>query len=230
MEENKDFAWFAENYERLIRKFIPQYNEIVETIVQLIPFSEKKKIKVLDLGIGSGNIALGILKKFPEAHLTGVDSSIEMISRAFDKLKKYKRRISLREMDFRHEIKGKFDLVVSNLAIHHLEDKEKRSLFKRIYKSLKKNGCFIMGDAIISKSEVLQEIYDKHYLNYLEENVKGEFDRFIRGKGAYYKGRWPDDRPATVDDQIKWLRRSGFKDVDCTWKRFNFAVVIGLKY
>jgi tRNA (cmo5U34)-methyltransferase len=37
------------------------------------------------------------------------------------------------------------------------------------------------------------------------------------------------DRPATLDDQLRWLREAGFRDVDCYFKDHIFAVFAGYK-
>jgi hypothetical protein len=34
---------------------------------------------------------------------------------------------------------------------------------------------------------------------------------------------------ALVEDQCRWLRQIGFRDVDCFWKYFELAIFGGLK-
>lgn len=37
------------------------------------------------------------------------------------------------------------------------------------------------------------------------------------------------DKMSTLDNQLNWLQESGFKDVDCVYKYFNFVVLFGRK-
>jgi tRNA (cmo5U34)-methyltransferase len=34
---------------------------------------------------------------------------------------------------------------------------------------------------------------------------------------------------STLAEQLNWLKESGFKDVDCIYKYFNFVVLFGRK-
>jgi cyclopropane fatty-acyl-phospholipid synthase-like methyltransferase len=42
-----------------------------------------------------------------------------------------------------------FDAIVSALAIHHLEDAEKRSLFARIHERLRPGGVFVNAEQVV---------------------------------------------------------------------------------
>lgn len=44
---------------------------------------------------------------------------------------------------------GPFDLVVSVLAVHHLEADEKRDLFRRVRRALAPGGRFVLADLIV---------------------------------------------------------------------------------
>jgi tRNA (cmo5U34)-methyltransferase len=37
----------------------------------------------------------------------------------------------------------------------------------------------------------------------------------------------PEDRLATVDDQLDWMADAGFVDVDCLWHWRGFALLVG---
>jgi tRNA (cmo5U34)-methyltransferase len=58
---------------------------------------------------------------------------------------------------------GPFDLIVSALAVHHLDESEKRSLFRRVHEALRPGGRFVLGDVVTADVIVapLEEGYDK---------------------------------------------------------------------
>jgi SAM-dependent methyltransferase len=58
---------------------------------------------------------------------------------------------------------GPFDLVVSALAVHHLDAVEKRALFTRAREALRPGGRFVLGDVVVAGRTVtpLTDGYDK---------------------------------------------------------------------
>jgi release factor glutamine methyltransferase len=72
--------------------------------------------RVLEVGVGSGAIALAIADEHPGAHVLAVDSSREALAVARENLKRSSvdGRVELREADFLQGVSGPFDVVVSN--------------------------------------------------------------------------------------------------------------------
>ena len=58
---------------------MPRYDELQEATVAAIPFPPER---VLELGIGTGETTERLLDAYPEAWVTGLDSSPEMVFRA----------------------------------------------------------------------------------------------------------------------------------------------------
>lgn len=212
-------------YDIKIEKTIPKYQEMLSVIVSLLPFKKSAAIKVLDLGIGTGNLSLKVLKQFPKARIVGIDKDEKILKVATKKLKNLAPKVELIKGDFGDFLpKGKYNAVISLLSIHHLTHFQKK-LFKRIYQNLKPRGIFINGDFIIS---------DSKYIN--RENAKMEKE-FMKSQGIKRLGLLTsggkicaeDDFPTTIENQIKWLKQAGFKEIDCVWRYFNYAIYCGLK-
>ena len=72
--------------------------------------------RVLDVGTGSGAIALALADEHPAARVTGVDSSPEALELARENAERagLQGRIELLEVDLLAGVDGEFDLVVSN--------------------------------------------------------------------------------------------------------------------
>ena len=217
----------ATEYDIKIEKVVPKYREMLNLITFLLPFKKNAQIKLLDLGIGTGNLSFKILEQFPKAKIIGTDKDEEMLKVASKKLKKFsKHRIELIKADFSHFLpKEKYDAVVSLLSIHHLTNLQKRKLFRRIYQILKSKGIFVSGDFVIS---------DSTFIN--RKSAKAE-EEFMKSKGIKELGLLTsggkigaeDDIPTTVKNQIKWLKEAGFNETGCVWKYFNLAIYCGLK-
>ena len=72
--------------------------------------------RVLDIGVGSGAIALALADEHPGARIVAVDASEGALALARENLARLDGdgRIELRRGDFLHGVSGPFDLVVSN--------------------------------------------------------------------------------------------------------------------
>ncbi len=204
---------------------IPYYNEMLDTTVKSIPFEKTKKIKVLDLGCGTGNLTRQIKLAFPNSSIICLDISETMIEQACKKLKKFD-EISFLIQDFNDlSFQESFDVIISSLALHHLiSDDDKKDIYRRIYQLLNNKGVFLNFDNILGSNNSIQE----RYLNVWNDFLKKSFPE--EQVLSILKKHHEEDRPAKIFDQLKWLEEIGFKDVDVIVKYYNFAVYGGFKY
>lgn len=227
-------AWYKKRAEIIGLK----RDELHSAIINMFPYGREESIRALELGAGTGDLTEKILQSFPSANLTCVDGSSTMLDAAKAMLRRYRERITFFQKDFGrafwNKSLGKYHVVASARAIHHLPDERKKSLFREIYKMLETDGCFVNGDLIKSKYEILnRKYYDDIWASHIKKKTKEVLgiDRSmeeVRRKMREASEK-EGDRPATVEDQLKWLLEAGFSAVDCAWKYFHIAVVVGLK-
>ena len=75
----QQFHLDPDTYLERIRAALPGYDELQDRAVEAIPFEPRH---VLELGIGSGETTKRLLDRFPNAQVTGIDVSSEMVLRA----------------------------------------------------------------------------------------------------------------------------------------------------
>ncbi len=200
-------AWAA-RYDAEIHDQVPRYDEIHQTVVQLL--SLRPPHRVLDLGTGTGTTSLRILEAIPEAKVVGLDVSHEMLDRARQRLRAHKRRVQLRAANISApEIDGLYDAIVSVLAIHHLWADEKRHLFSRLWEHLSPGGILVVADAFQHASDRLMELYD-----YPRPEDPHEVEH---------------DHLDTTYDHLAWLNAAGFASVDVAWKYEDVGVLVAWK-
>jgi SAM-dependent methyltransferase len=158
--------------------------------------------RVLDLGTGDGRLISLLRSAHPEAEAIGLDSSEPMLARARERFDG-EGSVEFRLHDLRNPlaVDGPFDAIVSGLAIHHLEDDRKRTLFAEIRSLLLPGGVFANLDLVKASTPELHE-------------------RFRREIGRPEDD--PADRLADLCDQLGWLRAAG-----CQFKWLQLTLVVG---
>jgi len=202
-----------------------RYQEIHDVMLYFLTSLGREFIDIVELGVGTGELTAEVLQRFPDAGVEAIDLSAKMLEVAGQKLLPYKDRVNLIHSDFgTYEFMREYDLAISSLALHHLPDKDKLKLMKSIHRSLKEEGVFIFGDLIQSPSPYLDKKFFRIWKNYLR--LKGLSRDEIENR---VKGPLNNDLPATLPEILQWMKEAGFRDVDCLWKYFNHAVVVGIK-
>jgi ubiquinone/menaquinone biosynthesis C-methylase UbiE len=104
--------------------------------------------KVLDVGCGTGTLAIVIKRQLGTGEVHGIDASPEMVRFAKEKSAK-----DGSDIDFRVALieaipfpDASFDLVTSSLMLHHLPDDVKAKGFLEIQRVLKPGGRFMAMD------------------------------------------------------------------------------------
>ncbi len=92
----------------------PETELIIEEVLNIYK-NKNIKLKILDIGTGSGCIAISLAKEFKNASITAIDISKEALEVAKKNLKIHNcsNQIELKKIDFKN-INSKFDLIVSN--------------------------------------------------------------------------------------------------------------------
>ncbi len=92
----------------------PETELIIEEVLNIYT-NKNLKLKILDIGTGSGCIAISLAKEFKNASITAIDISKEALEVAERNLKIHNccNQIQLKMIDFKN-INSKFDLIVSN--------------------------------------------------------------------------------------------------------------------
>ena len=219
----KAFATGADTYDRARRKLVPCFDDFYRASLELLPFKPDDRFEALDLGAGTGLLSTMIAEAFPKARLTLFDLTPEMLTIARQRLKPLGKRVRFLTADFAAAPSKSYDAVVSALAIHHLPDSGKRHLFADIFKYLTSGGVFINADQVVGETAAIDQRSRQTWIKRARELKVSE-----RDLNAALE-RMKQDLPATVGQQLAWMRESGFTDVACAYRNLIFAVLSGTK-
>jgi release factor glutamine methyltransferase len=101
----------------------PETEHLVELVESRI---ENPKSKIVDVGTGSGVIALSLAKKFPEAQIFAVDVSEDALALTRENAIRLglTGRVQLRKSNLLENLNERFDLIVANLPYIATQDRD----------------------------------------------------------------------------------------------------------
>jgi tRNA (cmo5U34)-methyltransferase len=200
----------ARHVERYLERAdeFPRRAEGESVLLEVVP---RDAGRVLDLGTGDGRLLALLQRDRVAMRGVGIDVSTLMLEAAADRFRGDD-RIELLEHDLAGPLPalGTFDAVVSSMAIHHLEDRRKRALAGEVFDVLRPGGVFANFEHVASPTHRLHVA-------------------FFTAIGEPLEHEDPSDRLLDVETQLRWLRESGFDDVDCYWKWREMALLVGVK-
>jgi len=184
--------------------------KIRRTIVQLA--GVRDWCTVLDLGSGTGTLAILIKSMNPGATVIGVDVDANILPLAREKAEDKRvavefKQASADELAFAD---GEFDVVTSSLVFHHLDAVTKKAAFREIHRVLGPEGTFLLADWGQPTSAVERlQFYSVQFLDGFAtttDNVRGKLPEFaaeagftdfkqvakertVHGVLSYYRGR-----------------------------------------
>jgi tRNA (cmo5U34)-methyltransferase len=225
---NRFDAEVAAAYSQRRPVWLPEYGHVLNLAVQSLgPYLDgKETINILDLGAGTGNLSRRILRAFPYSRVTLVDFSQNMLNEVPNVLSKFPGRYEIRQADFWDTDfpPDYFDAVVSSFALHHGRgDGIYQKLYYSINRWLTAPGVFVCCDVVDGDTPALAAQNMDGWRRYLtrripKENSERMFSNYER-----------EDSPISLRKHLSYLVEAGFGKADILWKRFNFAVYIGIK-
>jgi tRNA (cmo5U34)-methyltransferase len=181
-------------YPTMVRTGIPGYEALQRAVVEAAEPVVARRI--LDLGTGTGETAAGVLAGRGAVELVGIDESAAMLAAAATRLGT-RARLEVRRLEDALPT-GTFDLVVSALAVHHLDAPAKRDLFVRVSAALGPGGRFVLGDLVVPARPELVETPPNPEV----------------------------DRPDRAEDQRQWMAAAGL-EARISWQQADLAVLVG---
>ena len=223
MEEVRDqFNLISKEYDRQRPYLIPCFHDFYTACYPLIKRLPNVNT-ILDLGAGTGLFSYFIYLIRPELSYTLTDLAPEMLKAAEERFKGLK-NFQFHELNFAtDELPGKHDIIISALSIHHLEDGDKKKLYKKVYESLNEGGLFINADQVLGRSGG----FDSFYKETWKESVKESGLEEAAIESAFERMKL--DKFAPLESQLDMLAEAGFNEIDCIYKNQNFAVFAGVK-
>lgn len=199
-------------------------------MAQLLPFADEQPFTVVDLGAGTGAAARTILDHYPAARAILADYSPQMMTQGKSELEAYEGRYGYVEFDLSQPgdwpagIPETVDAVISSLAVHHLNDERKQSLFAEIHAHLTPGGWYLNYDPVRPPDPVVEEAWlragdrrdpsAEHKRHHMTDEERFRYENHVRYM-------------IPLDPQVGYLRAAGFEGVDVFWKDLDYVIYGG---
>lgn len=139
------FDWLTPVYDPMMRFVMREAKFKTQLIKQA---RLKGDERVLDVGCGTGTLALLIKKTYPKTSITGLDPDPKILQIAKQKALQAKAEISYKigfSTQLPYDDKS-FDRVFSSMVFHHLINEEKQKTALEIFRVLRPGGEFHIAD------------------------------------------------------------------------------------
>jgi demethylmenaquinone methyltransferase/2-methoxy-6-polyprenyl-1,4-benzoquinol methylase len=229
------------------------------TIESIVSSYVREGMKVLDMGCGTGSLAVKAAKK--GAEVVGIDISQEMLSIAAEKVRREGLdeavelvNIGILEMDDRFD-EGSFDCVVSTLVFSELSRDERAFALRECHRILKDDGILVIADETRPSDIARKALY---YLAraplalatyaFAQTGTRAvpDLDGMLRASGfeveeshrsmldaftllAASKGKEPPPYQGALEVRVPWWRRAAEPTVEYLFRWFPFPVETGLR-
>ena len=199
MEDLRDFFSMAADI--WDEKFGPASSMLyVEVAAQIAP--TEKKIRILDLGCGTGLELDQVFQRAPNATITGIDLAPGMLERLRKKYRERLHQIHLIQANYLDVPFGEeeYDYAISTLTVHHLPPENKAIVYRKIRKALKDGGSYMEGDQTTSEAGEREGL----------ERFRSEVAKLPDAGRA----RWNYDITLSTGTNMRLLREAGFRQVN----------------
>lgn len=195
-----------ESYDDHMRNDIESAQEFYPFTASCLP--EAGKVRILDLGCGTGLELEEYFKVNSDAGITGIDLAPGMLNALKNKFPDKDMELILGSYFDVPFGTDRFDAAVSVESLHHFTKNEKTPLYEKLWNSLKKGGYFILTDYFADT--------DEREIEFRSELVRLKKEQGIDDKEFYHY-----DTPLTVKHESEALKEAGFASVEVLGKWGN---------
>jgi len=202
----------ADLYDAHQKECIANFEELYKTLYGCLP-KTREKIRVLDIGCGTGLELEGFFERAPNSAVTAIDVSANMLERLTERFQPYSPQITTIQDSYLNcpFERNHFDFIVAAMTLHHLLPEDKKKVYAKILGALKVRGVFVELDYIVSEKE--------------ERDCLKQYTEIRRSNDTISNGSHHIDIPLSLATETRLLKEAGFSITEIILEKPRAAVI-----
>jgi tRNA (cmo5U34)-methyltransferase len=234
MSENETVSCYdthAQAYDLYQSKVVPGYLEMIELVAEAVHRYLPREPRIIDLGCGTGNASMAILKRIP-AKVFLIDGSERMVRTAVEKISRTypgaimgSRVADLCGDDWDEGLGDeKFEAIVSTLVLEHLPFDRYKAAIEKCARLLVPGGWLLAAEGYAEDGSDMQEWFFQK-MEARRRTVDPAISDFVAGLRNDLETHYYTSKAAKAG----WWREAGLSDVDVLWQYLCIALMAGRK-
>jgi tRNA (cmo5U34)-methyltransferase len=218
----------ADAFNDMLQRSVPDYEHMRLLTTSLGRGFVRDATEVVDLGCSRGEALAPLVEEFgARCRYVGVEVSEPMLAAARERFAGYVKCgvADLRAFDLRTgypPVRASLTLCVLTLQFTPIEHRQR--ILRDVYRSTLSGGALMLVEKVLGATADIDELLIRSYYDVKRANGYSE-DQIAR-KRLSLEGVLV---PVTARWNEELLRQAGFSDVDCYWRRLNFAGWVAVK-
>jgi len=215
-------------FEDMLRRSIPQYDVMRQTVFKVGCHYVKRDTDIVDLGCSRGDALMPFVDRFGmHNHYEGIEMSVPMLEVARSRFAGLINVgvVNIRQLDLRQVFPPVHaSLILSVLTLQFIPIEYRQRIVQDVYRHLVPGGAFILVEKVLGATADINSFMVALYHDL--KLVNGYSNEEIQRKAMSLEG-------ALVPVTARWnedlLRDAGFRQTDCIWRWMNFAAWVAVK-
>lgn len=216
----------ASCFEDMLKRSIPDYDGMRALCLDVArPFLRRGGF-VVDLGCSDGLSLLPFVEEFgADLRYCGVEVSEPMRLCAVERFKGRPGLVEIKDTDLRRDYPDVLaSVTLSVLTLQFTPIEHRQRIVRDAWRNTAQGGAFILVEKVLGDTADIDALFLDRYLSsksangYSQEDIDRKRES-LEGVLVPVTARWNEDL----------LSRAGFSQVDCFWRRLNFAGWIAIK-
>jgi len=215
-------------FDDMLQRSVPFYPEMQRMVGELAADFSEPGTNIYDLGCSTCTtfrVLDRVVKK--GVRFVGIDDSSDMLNQA-------RKKLAQRRM--RHEVKlvcadlnkglrlENASVAILNLTLQFVRPLHRHKLIRSIADGLRKGGCLILIEKVLSKKSTLNRLFIDHYHAFKEHHGYSQME--ISQKREALENVLI---PYRTEENMELLLANGFSGCEIFFKWYNFCGLIALK-
>ncbi|WP_394175310.1 carboxy-S-adenosyl-L-methionine synthase CmoA [Thalassotalea litorea] len=221
-------AQVVEVFPDMIKRSVPGYNTIIDTIGNLAGRYAKDDTNVYDLGcsLGAASLAMRRTIEAKNCNIIAIDNSQEMVERCKIHLNAFKSDTpcEVKHGDILQEPMENASVIVLNFTLQFIAPDKRAQLIENIANALVPGGLFILSEKIYDQDPACKDLLNELHHDFKRANGYSELE-IAQKRSAIENVMKPD----VLDSHLTRLKQAGFSHATPWFQCFNFFSLVAIK-